>query len=111
MDGLEIRPVTVEEVALFLRTEANGFGYQLEDEDLAWVRQLFEPERSLAVFDAGRLVATAGIVTQQLTVPGDRSAPMAGVSWVTVQPTHRRRGVLRPMIGGPPGDPPQSGEG
>jgi predicted acetyltransferase len=96
--AFEIRPVAEEEVPLFLRQEANGFGFHLEDEDLAWVRQLFEPARSLGVFDAGRLVGTAGIVPQQLTTPGDRNAPMAGVSWVTVAPTHRRRGILRQMM-------------
>ena len=95
---LEIRPVTADEVPHFLRTEANGFGMHLEDDDLPWLRQLLEPERSLGVFDAGRLVGTAGIVTQQLTVPGMRSVPMAGVSWVTVQPTHRRKGVLRQIM-------------
>jgi predicted acetyltransferase len=96
--AFDIRPVTADEVPLFLRADANGFGYHLEDEDLAWVRQLFEPDRSLAVFDAGRLVATAGIISQQLTAPGGRSVPMAGVSWVTVAPTHRRKGILRQMM-------------
>jgi predicted acetyltransferase len=94
----EIRPVTEDEVPLFLRTEHTAFGIHLEDEDLQWVRLVFEPERSLGVFDAGRLVATAGVVTQALTVPGNRSVPMAGVSWVSVQPTHRRRGILRQLM-------------
>jgi predicted acetyltransferase len=34
----------------------------------------------------------------RLTVPGGAVLPMAGVSWVCVAPTHRRRGVLREMF-------------
>src|SRR5438270_119300 len=56
---VEIRPVTADEVPHFLRTEANGFGLHVEDEDLPWLMGVFEPDRSLGVFDAGRLVGTA----------------------------------------------------
>ncbi len=58
---------------------------------------LFEPARSLVALDGPDIVATAGIVTRQLSVPG-AIVPMAGVTYVTVAPTHRRRGVLRHMM-------------
>ena len=34
----------------------------------------------------------------KLTVPGGAVLPMAGLSWVAVSPTHRRRGALRAMF-------------
>ena len=37
--------------------------------------------------------------TFELTMPGGACVPVAGVSSVAVQPTHRRRGVLTSMIG------------
>ena len=55
-------------------------------------------DRTLACFDAGTLVATAGILTYEMTVPGGRSVPTAGVTRVTVLPTHRRRGILTAMM-------------
>src|SRR5262245_41389928 len=95
---LELRPVTAEEVPAFCRAEEVAFGVRLEPEDMSVIAPLIEPERSLAVFDRGRIVATAGALAMELTVPGLRSLPMAGVSWVGVHPTHRRRGLLRAMM-------------
>jgi predicted acetyltransferase len=39
-------------------------------------------------------VATGLIFSFDLTVPENRSLPAAGVSWISVTPTHRRRGIL-----------------
>src|SRR3982750_535872 len=56
-----------------------------------------ELDRSLALRDNGRIVATAGIYSRSLTIPG-AVVPCAGVTWVTVAPTHRRRGVLTAIM-------------
>src|SRR5215213_6055970 len=56
-----------------------------------------ELDRSLALRDNGRIVATAGIYSRSLTIPG-AVVPCAGVTWVTVAPTHRRRGVLTSIM-------------
>ena len=47
---------------------------------------------------ADDVVGVALYLDLQLTVPGGAVLPMAGVSWVCVSPTHRRRGVLRGMF-------------
>jgi predicted acetyltransferase len=56
----------------------------------------------MGAFDAGELVGHAAAFTHQLTVPGGVSGgvgvPAAGVTWVMVAPTHRRRGVLRSLM-------------
>ncbi|MGX1850415.1 GNAT family N-acetyltransferase [Streptomyces sp. NPDC055299] len=61
-------------------------------------RECTEIERSFGVWDGGDCVATAGALSFRLTVPGGARVPAAGVTMVSVQPTHRRRGLLRSMM-------------
>src|SRR3954468_151725 len=56
-----------------------------------------ELDRSLSLRDRDRVVATAGVYSRSLTIPG-AVVPCAGVTWVTVAPTHRRRGVLSAIM-------------
>lgn len=67
-------------------------------EERALWRELTEVERSLAVWDGGEIVGTAGVFSFRMTVPGGALLPTAGVTMVSVQPTHRRRGVLTSMM-------------
>jgi predicted acetyltransferase len=56
-----------------------------------------ELDRSLVLPEGHRMVATGGIYSRTLTVPGGE-VPCAGVTWITVAATHRRRGVLRAIM-------------
>ena len=56
-----------------------------------------EIDRSLGLWEGDRVVATSGIYSRSLSVPG-AVVPMAGITWVTVAPTHRRRGVLTAIM-------------
>jgi predicted acetyltransferase len=94
---VEIRPVTAEEFELFLRATERAFGHQPSAEEIENERKMFEPERSLAVFEGDRIVGTTGAFSLELTVPGG-TLPMAGVTEVGVAPTHRRRGLLTMMM-------------
>jgi predicted acetyltransferase len=94
----ELRPVTEDEVRSFLRCSESTFGIQLEDEGVEVEAGAVEVDRTLAVFDGADMVATAGAFSFQLMLPGLRTAPAGGVSYVGVQPTHRRRGLLRAMM-------------
>jgi predicted acetyltransferase len=47
----------------------------------------------------GRPVGVGGLIDVRLTVPGGARIPIAGVTEVGVLPTHRRRGVLRRLMG------------
>ena len=62
-----------------------------------WLKN-FELERMLAAVDDGAIVGGAGAFSFRTTVPGGASVPCAGVTVVGVQPTHRRRGILRSMM-------------
>jgi predicted acetyltransferase len=75
-----------------------AFGASLPtDEELAVGKETLEFDRTLAVFDGRQVVATAGIFSYEMTVPGG-SLPCGGVTRVAVAATHRRRGLLTAMM-------------
>jgi predicted acetyltransferase len=94
---VEIRPVTLEEFEKYLRSTERAFGHHPSAEEIEGERRVFEPERSLAVFDGDSIVGTTGAFSLEVTVPGG-GVPMAGVTAVGVAPTHRRRGLLTMMM-------------
>ncbi|MFV2117645.1 GNAT family N-acetyltransferase [Streptomyces sp. Act-28] len=67
-------------------------------EERALWEALTEHERSLGVWDGEECVGTAGAFSFRLSVPGGAVVPAAGVTMVSVAPTHRRRGVLTSMM-------------
>src|SRR5689334_15571021 len=94
---MEIRPATADEAEPFLHTVNAAFHSAFHPDDLAMFRSLFEPERSLAAFDDGRMAGVTGVYTRELTIPGAVMG-VAGVTLVGVLPTHRRRGVLTGLM-------------
>lgn len=52
----------------------------------------------LGYFEGSNLVATAGIISYEMTVPGGSSVRCGGVTMVSVASTQRRRGLLRNMM-------------
>ena len=94
---MEIRPATAEEFPAFLRTTESAFHEDVNDDELARWRTVFEPERSLAVLDGSAMVATAAIFTRELTIPGGLLS-VAGVTAVGVLASHRRRGLLTRLM-------------
>ena len=96
--GLELRTVRDEEMGGFLRAVGTGFGMVSPGEDDEYAVHLLPAERCLAVHDDDAVVATAGAFPFRLTVPGGAQVGVAAVTVVTVQPTHRRQGLLRQMM-------------
>jgi predicted acetyltransferase len=94
---MELRPARLDEFEEFSRAAMRAFHRELTGEDHRRYQRIDEPERSLAWFDEGRIVATTGAFTRELTVPG-AIVPCAAVTVVTVLPTHRRRGLLTAMM-------------
>lgn len=58
---------------------------------------LIELDRTAVVFDGETIVGTSAAFAFRLSIPGGE-LPCAGVSVVTVRPTHRRRGLLTRML-------------
>jgi predicted acetyltransferase len=89
---MELRPATREEFDDFSIATLTAFHREYTDDDRERYARIDEPERSLAWFDGGRIVATTGAFTRRITVPGGGIVGCAAVTAVSVLPTHRRRG-------------------
>ena len=96
-DALPMRPISSDELRGFFEVMSDAFGEDFSDEEFEVEAPVAEPERSIAVFDGEAIVGTAGAFTFDLTVPGAR-IPAAGVTYVSVRSTHRRRGLLASMM-------------
>jgi len=95
---VEIRPVTAEEWVDYLRAAHIPFGIQISDEEMKYQSQRFGAWNTLAAFENGRIVATAGDWDMHLTIPGRADVHAPGVTAVGVLPTHRRRGLLTALM-------------
>ncbi len=97
--AVTFRPIEASEVPAFARATSIGFAERPGwlDEHPNWAA--LELDRTWVGFDGDDLVATSRNYSLDVTVPGGARLPAAGVSAVTVRPTHRRRGLLRSMMG------------
>jgi predicted acetyltransferase len=96
---IEPRPLEPQQWELYFDRLIRAFGGpgDAPEERALWTK-LGEVDRSLAAWDGGELVGTAGAFSFRMTVPGGALLPVPGVTMVSVQPTHRRRGVLTSMM-------------
>jgi predicted acetyltransferase len=81
-------------MALLGGTAFGGIGHP--DSAAAW-RVMVPDDGALVVRDGADVVGQSIYLNLSLTVPGGAVLPTAGVSFVAVAPTHRRRGILRMM--------------
>ena len=97
-DGLTIRTATDADWPAMALLAATGFGaWRSEESNAAW-RTMLPADGAVVACDGPDVVGVALFLDLRLTVPGGAVLPLAGVSWVVVSPTHRRRGVLTAMF-------------
>ena len=108
----EIRTITEDDATVFRSRVSRGFGGDAESDQAAEERfkAIFELDRTLAAFDGGEMIGTGAGFSLGLTVPGGGELAMGGTTVITVQPTHRRRGVLRSLMDGHLDDVAERGE-
>lgn len=96
----DIRTITDDDADLFRSRVSRGFGDdpEMTDEGRARFDAIFEYDRTFAAFDGEDIVGTAAGFSLGVTVPGGANVPMGGTTVVTVQPTHRRQGLLRSIM-------------
>jgi predicted acetyltransferase len=94
---LDTRALTTADLpqAWSLLERAFGGSNHPADQDVELA--LVEPHRFYATYDGDAPVAVCGSFALQLTVPGG-PRPVAGVTWVGVAPTHRRRGLASGLM-------------
>lgn len=98
MTELPIRNVTPEQVPEFERLVAQAFGELISDETIAQHAAVKELDRTFAVFEGERIVATAETISFTVGMPGRPPAPCAGLTSVSVHPARRRRGLLARLM-------------
>lgn len=93
-----VRAIERNEYVNFSNVAMHTFGgAKLEGVARDRLLEVLQLERTYAAFEGEDLVGTSGAFTFELMIPG-ASISMAGLTLVTVRPTHRRRGVLRAMM-------------
>jgi predicted acetyltransferase len=97
--SLLVRTCTAADWPTVQRVDELAFGYTLDDDpSAADEAALLEMERThLATLD-GVPAGVTSAYTMRMSVPGGGELPYAGVTWVGVVPTMRRRGVLRALM-------------
>lgn len=98
---MELRTITDDEVPAWCRTMIQTFGGDPAADAVApeRLRALIRiPGRAWGAFDGGHCVGTAATFEHRVSLPGGGAIAMAGLTMVTVRPTHRRRGILRGLI-------------
>jgi predicted acetyltransferase len=96
--AIEIRaPAAADELRAGMAVASTVFGEELQDDDFARHATLMHADRFLVAHDGASRVGTTGSLAFTMTIPGGE-LPTAGVTWVAVMPTHRRRGILTQLM-------------
>jgi predicted acetyltransferase len=95
--AVEVRRPEEDELRAAMGAALDAFAEGSEDADWERERKSVRLERAVAAYDDGRPVGFSASYEFELTVPG-ATVPTAGVTWVGVMPTHRRRGILRSFM-------------
>ncbi len=97
---IEVRPFCDDDIVGLVHADFRAFGVSLNETD-ATIERLkigFELDRFVVACDGEEIVGNGGAYTMDLTLPGGAMAPVSGVTWIGVQPTHRRRGVMKSVM-------------
>lgn len=96
--SLEIRPITLDEFVSYARAVARGFGHHFNEATTPLTSLPFEDGRVVAAIDDGEFAGGSLVSSLEMTVPGEAVLPTAFVDSASVQPTHRRKGILTKIM-------------
>jgi len=95
--ALEYRNPSEDELRATLEAANVAFGNELRDFDFELQRTELPVDRVVSAFDDGSPVGLTASIAFEMTIPGG-VAPCAGITYVGVMPSHRRRGVLTELM-------------
>jgi predicted acetyltransferase len=90
-----IQPLADGELADFAAFDAVNF---LDSPMELYGFDALDADRVRVGHDGGAIVVGGRAYTMAMTVPGGAHLAAAGIAWVSVAPTHRRRGLLRALM-------------
>lgn len=108
--GLELRVPTDDDWADICHADGRAFAINYSPESRELARRLVDLSRFRIVTDGAEVVGVAGSYGLDVSMPGGTAVPMAGVTWVSVASTHRRRGILTMLLDAVHGDIDDRGE-
>ncbi len=97
---VSIRRATDADYPAITDLDCASFGFRMTDEELADARTLLDFDRFLVATDADRIIGVTGDYPFTMTVPGGQ-LEVPGVTWVSVDATYRRTGVLSALMRAP----------
>jgi predicted acetyltransferase len=93
----DIRYAGADEFPAVAQLDGASFGFQYSDDELECATLDVELDTVLVAVDSGRIVGASAEVPFTMTLPGG-AVDATGLSWVSVEVTHRRRGILRALV-------------
>ncbi|MGV9413003.1 GNAT family N-acetyltransferase [Nocardia sp. NPDC003693] len=92
-----LRSATENDFPAIVQLAEICFGMRYDPPEIENIPGIFPIERAIVAVDDGQIVGHTVDRVMTVTVPGEATVQAAGVSSVTVAPTHRRRGILRSL--------------
>jgi predicted acetyltransferase len=110
MSPITYRRPRDDEHRTFVRTFLDLMNQSMPDEMIDEGKAHDELDRSWVADDGGKIVGTITGHTFDFTMPGGSATPLAGLTLVSVIPTHHRRGILTKLMKKFDGDCRERGE-
>lgn len=95
---VELRTPTDDDLPTMVAVDARNFAHLSTPADVEQARQRLDLDRFVIAVDRGDIVAVGGSYGLELTLPGGGTAPLSGVTWVSVLASHTRQGILRRLM-------------
>lgn len=98
-DTISLRQPDASETRTWFRVLETAFADDVSDAEYELERVQFEPDRLIGAVDGAAWVGAGGGYSLRLTVPGGVDVGAVGITAIGVMPSHRRRGILRQVMG------------
>jgi predicted acetyltransferase len=95
---IDIRQAELADFDEMATLDGAAFGIDYTDEDIADTLATVDLSRFYVATEGSEIVGITGDFPFGMTLPGGAQLAVPGVSWVSVRPTHRRRGILRQLM-------------
>jgi len=96
--SIEIRYATEDEYPALAELDGASFGISYDEDALELGRVELHLDRVLVAVDGARIVGISAELPFDMALPGAEPVDVTGLTWVSVDVTHRRRGVLRSLM-------------
>jgi predicted acetyltransferase len=96
-ESIGLRQPAADELRAWWRPIGAAFAEVFKEAEFEHDRPQFEVDRLIGAVDGETWVGTGGAYSFRLTVPGG-AVGAAGITAISVAPSHRRRGILRQMM-------------